>query len=1027
MFRKKDDSIDDSNKGFFRKKQAWEKLVNADPEDTPKYRDVYGDQQLERSEIEPAHKDWIAVAAGIGAAILAFLLAWCILSPIFSVMGAMTPSETQTTSSSTTESSSTTTTSGTSLEYLDYYNYDEGTYEYAIRVVSGGNRVMDPSTGANHLIPFWVASNLGYGRFQQLQSLGGSIGIGTEYANYMDVPKTDWYIEQEQIVLAHDGSLPVVNYGPISAGTTSSTSGKTGNIIIDGVTATDAGLYDFNLLKLLLCLLFALVAYFAAYKAVQRAVAVENTLRDTTDINQYKGDRHIMLPEEVQRKYDWFPDVGAHSNVKVTSMVSHMALTNKGIKRVPVAKRYKEDVVDEDGDVIYYKGEIIYDENDEPVVEMKPLFDEEFADALFDASGAPKGKNDEMYRRKYDTTKIPYNPGNKNFDKLKGYDRVCDLINNDWELPLYEPQRPAGAYLVDTAPINTMVLAITRAGKGQTVIEPTIDMWLREKQPSNIVVNDPKGELLVKNYVRATVRGFQVVQFNLINVIKTDIYNPLALAADAAREGDFTKCASYVENIAAVFFPEDGAQDPVWPNAANNAFKRAAYGLIDYFLEEEKQMRRDAIVKNWDQKTLETNIDALWAKVTLYNCYQFFVKLSSQKAPCPDVNNADFMTAAINEENMRRRSMNNEDMDEQEVEEFKNRLIKHAELWEGNAELDLLTLYFNATARLPRNELRGMIDNADRSLRSMGAAEKMLASVYGIAITAMSFFTDPTISTLTSGNLSQNTDLAGLSFPRRFGVRFHPAFIEAYHLIGQQVKWSSYYDADFKNKMDKTFEHTDMMSREGWARAYFEGIFEQDISYLKLEILNPSTNQLIKTFYFKFEKGYQTTLNGRSYVKDPILEEKIVRNGFLTELVYDGNKYVPGSAMFTSSHVIDAEECALGAQRSLDGEYAEHATRIKIPCVTQTSVRYAEKPRIVFLVTPPHLMKYAKLILILIKQLVDLNFDKSYMTKSSQKPLYGTRFMLDELGNLQSEGHGISGFETMLSIGLGLYLCPAHM
>lgn len=33
--------------------------------------------------------------------------------------------------------------------------------------------------------------------------------------------------------------------------------------------------------------------------------------------------------------------------------------------------------------------------------------------------------------------------------------------------------------------------------------------------------------------------------------------------------------------------------------------------------------------------------------------------------------------------------------------------------------------------------------------------------------------------------------------------------------------------------------------------------------------------------------------------------------------------------------------------------------------------------------------------------------------------LYKTRFMLDELGNLQSEGHGISGFATMLSIGLG--------
>ena len=50
-------------------------------------------------------------------------------------------------------------------------------------------------------------------------------------------------------------------------------------------------------------------------------------------------------------------------------------------------------------------------------------------------------------------------------------------------------------------------------------------MWMREKRPNNMVVNDPKGELLVKNYVRATVRGLQVVQFNLINAMKTDIYN----------------------------------------------------------------------------------------------------------------------------------------------------------------------------------------------------------------------------------------------------------------------------------------------------------------------------------------------------------------------------------------------------------------------------------------------------------------------------------------------------------------------
>lgn len=43
-----------------------------------------------------------------------------------------------------------------------------------------------------------------------------------------------------------------------------------------------------------------------------------------------------------------------------------------------------------------------------------------------------------------------------------------------------------------------------------------------------------------------------------------------------------------------------------------------------------------------------------------------------------------------------------------------------------------------------------------------------------------------------------------------------------------------------------------------------------------------------------------------------------------------------------------------------------------------------------------------------------LNIGKPRVVK-----LYKTRFMLDELGNLQSEGHGIQGLQTDLSIGLG--------
>lgn len=757
-----------------------------------------------------------------------------------------------------------------------------------------------------------------------------------------------------------------------------------------------------NKLKVGLSFILGLLVFSILEAVLYANLRAQNVMSDTTDINQYHNDQHIALPEEVQRNYDVFPDVGAHSAVQVSSMISHMALLNKGLKNVDLAERADKDIKDENGDIEYYKGEILEDENGQPITKSVPIIDNNFMEALFDASGAPKDKS---IRKYYDATKIPYNPDGSNRDKLGKYATWADLINEDWEFPLYEPQRPAGAYVVDTAPVNTMVLAITRAGKGQTVIEPTIDMWMREKRPNNMVINDPKGELLVKNYVRGTVRGLQIIQFNLINAMKTDIYNPLAMAADAAREGDQTKCAMYVENIAEVFFPLDGGEDPVWPNAANNAFKRAAYGLIDYYLEEEKAMRRMAERTRIDDKVLEQKIDEMWGKVTLYNCYQLFVQLSSKKMKNPAVEFA----------NQAKAGKFNDLSDAEyaiELEKVKNK----AKLWEDKQDADLLTLYFSATDALPRNSMRTLVANANNALKAMGGADKMMASVYGIAITAMSFFTDPTISTLTSGTLNQNVDLGGLSFPRRFGVRFNSNYMEKYHFIGQQAVWSAYEDPEFKKDLGPDFYHEDMVSREGWARYYFDGKFKNDIGYVKLEIKNPSSGALIRTFYFEFQKTYQTSLDGRVYMKDPILEEKIVKNGILTEMrkfKKKGQNGKPDTIVFRKAKTTFKEK------RILDFKQKGQFTEVKTNAIISTMARYSEKPKMIFLVTPPHLMKYAKLILILIKQLVDLNFDKSYMTKSNQKPLYKTRFMLDELGNLQSEGHGISGFQTMLSIGLG--------
>ena len=746
-------------------------------------------------------------------------------------------------------------------------------------------------------------------------------------------------------------------------------------------------------LTLSLTALFAFVLWWVLWRNLQ----VQNNDVNVEDINQYEGDQHIQTPEEMMSHFDYFPDVGAHSSVSVSSMISHIALQNKGLKTVDIVIPGDP----EDAEVEFRAA--IAGDVDELTIGEAPMIDKTFQRELLAASNV-----EPQDIVAYDATKIPYNPGNKNRDKLRGYDTVADLINGDWDFPLYEPQRPSGAYLVDTAPVNTMVLAITRAGKGQTVIEPTIDMWLREKYPNNMVINDPKGELIVKNYVPATVRGFQPVQFNLINALKTDIYNPLAMAAQAAREGDSTKCAQYIENIAEVFFPLEGGEDPVWPNAANNAFKRAAYGLIDFYLEEERELRRSAHKKNWTADRIETAVDQLWGHVTLYNAYQLFVQLTARKKlnPVTEFNNE--YKASCDDKGRLRPDSRLGKMSAQEFNAIKAQAEAMAHLWQGQNDADLLTLYFTATDELPRNSMRTLVANANNALKAMGGAEKMMASVYGIAITAMSFFADPTIYTLTSGTPSQNVDLAGLSFPRRLGVRLHPDFIQHYHLTGLQCRWQGYNDDKLLESLGEDFYHEDIVSREGWVRCYFKGITPNITSYWKCDIVNPQTNVLVKQLFFKFDKTYQKSLDGRTYVTDPVLDEKIVKNGLLTECRFDASgKLVPGHLQFKTDRL------------TFNGPNPSIENNVLVPVIVNDLVRYSEKPKVVFLVTPPHLMKYAKLILILIKQLCDLNFEQSYMTKSSQKPLYKTRFMLDELGNLQSEGHGISGFETMLSIGLG--------
>ena len=758
------------------------------------------------------------------------------------------------------------------------------------------------------------------------------------------------------------------------------------------------------------------------YTWLLKMLEAQNAGKDISELNQYHDDGRLMVPEEFPSLWEPFPDSGYHSSVRPTALISHSSFTNEGLKKVRMAEHYDKDTqLSADPDDIAYKGELVTDDDGYVVYKTKPIFNLKFMADVFTQSGLP---DDKELRKSYNPKKTPYVPASvgdkKKYGKL-GIKTVADLINYDWTLPEYEVQRAAGIYWVDTNPVNVMVLAMTRAGKGQTYIEPYIDMLTRVKDPDNIVINDPKGELLTKFYVPGTKRGFQIIQFNLLNRDKTDIYNPLMLAADKARIGDIATCQEFVKDLGNIFFPTGTGGDDFWNKAANNMFQKAALGLIAVYMEKEKTLRLRAMQTNMDPMTLNTKLDHLWGHVTLFNCYQMVVQLSDRKIKDPVVQfNNDTKSGEekqrvderLADRNITSDNPNFASLEEAEINKDFELAQKESKVWKGKPETDMFTLMFNAFEMLPTNNMLRAVLNASQSLNAMAGSDKTMASVAGIAITGMSFFADETISQLTSGTPSQNTDLAGVSFPRRIGFRVAADYFQKHHFRGNNFIWQAFSDPNFTKSLGSDFAHSGTFNGDRWATMFFKGIFPNETTYLRCEIRNSTTDLLLKTFYFKFKKAYLLSLSGTEYIRDPVLNTKIVRDGSLYELI-SGTDSKTGKKRYIRGRTIYRHNVITNLMDAPD------LTEVKRSVVEQTSIHYSEKPKMIFLITPPQKAQYAKILLILISQLTSLSFDQAYTTKENQKPLYATDFVLDELGNLESEKHGIENFPRLLSIGLG--------
>ncbi|MEC1177272.1 type IV secretory system conjugative DNA transfer family protein [Metasolibacillus meyeri] len=135
--------------------------------------------------------------------------------------------------------------------------------------------------------------------------------------------------------------------------------------------------------------------------------------------------------------------------------------------------------------------------------------------------------------------------------------------------------------LIDNGPVHTMVIGITRSGKGETFVFPMIDVQSRSKNKPSLVINDPKGELVAASYDTLIARGYDVYVFNLLQQYMGMGFNPLEIVINAWKKGDSSLAQQYANSVAFMLYNDPNAKDPFWSNSAKSLVTAIILAMVE--------------------------------------------------------------------------------------------------------------------------------------------------------------------------------------------------------------------------------------------------------------------------------------------------------------------------------------------------------------------------------------------------------------------------------------------------------------
>lgn len=273
----------------------------------------------------------------------------------------------------------------------------------------------------------------------------------------------------------------------------------------------------------------------------------------------------------------------------------------------------------------------------------------------------------------------------------------------------------SGYYYIDDATINSIIVGMTRSGKGETVVNILVDILSRAQKQSSMVIADPKGELYQMSYDTLVKRGYDVEVLNFQNMDWSMSYNPLQAALEYAKKGYYEEVQQEIDAVAQAFYKmekEDG-NSKFWTDSSMNLFSALALAII------------------WRAK--ETNE---WDTVTLRQIVSMLNQMGSEEV-WADVD-GDIYEAPVEDGSTTKQSK--------------------------------LTAYFNQLRKINKVKPSQFLTMADDSFRQSNfAGEETKGSIFSSMLSGLKLFMNDSIARMTSEN---NLDLTSIGFPRKLSLKF---------------------------------------------------------------------------------------------------------------------------------------------------------------------------------------------------------------------------------------------------------------